>query len=479
MPEPLRNKGNVRDELNIINGKVTIIRRIKAIYAKTTNNFERRRVNSNGTLSTLQDDYLITDYMDVVDLKQYDASFTYNENYRFRFSQVAYYDKNKNYLSQEDVTGTSTTFTAVQGAKYVRLGLRFLEEYAVEEGPTNLQLIEHGRTNGELCILDKEVIEEYADVNLETFDNDTYIYIREYPNVEYFCRYVIKNDYLDTFATQQELQNATVELNSLIEQKQAEITLLVSRKVGKDEVISSINMTPEKAKIVSKLLKLEGYTTINGGFKIDENGNMEAVNGKFIGGEVNLTAEYDDGTPVFSIEDGSALVYMNSQGIAIENNRIASDSYAVYIQVSDTSSQISLFSVDGKSCLISPTMFDIAGSIYAQDIHAHTYDYNSRAELKENIQLFRKNALELINNSNIYQYNYKNMNDKKTIGLVIGKGYKTPEEVISDGKGINSYSMNSISWKAIQELDQKIEKLLNILKKIPILGKIIAKRWKT
>ena len=206
---------------------------------------------------------------------------------------------------------------------------------------------------------------------------------------------------------------------------------------------------------------------------------MEAVNGKFIGGEVNLTAEYDDGTPVFSIEDGSALVYMNSQGIAIENNRIASDSYAVYIQVSDTSSQISLFSVDGKNCLISPTMFDIAGSIYAQDIHAHTYDYNSRAELKENIQLFRKNALELINNSNIYQYNYKNMNDKKTIGLVIGKGYKTPEEVISDGKGINSYSMNSVSWKAIQELDQKIEKLLNILKKIPILGKIIAKRWKT
>ena len=100
MPEPLRNKENVRDELNIVNGKVTIIRRIKAIYAKTTNNFERRRVNSNGTLSTLQDDYLITDYIDVEDLKQYDVSFNYNENYRFIFSKLVYYDKNKNYLCQ-------------------------------------------------------------------------------------------------------------------------------------------------------------------------------------------------------------------------------------------------------------------------------------------------------------------------------------------------------------------------------------------
>ena len=69
--------------------------------------------------------------------------------------------------------------------------------------------------------------------------------------------------------------------------------------------------------------------------------------------------------------------------------------------------------------------------------------------------------------------------DKKHFGLIIDKNYKTPKEIIStEGNSIDMYSMSSISWKAIQELDQKLEKLLNILKKIPILGKIIAKRWK-
>jgi len=478
MPEPLRNKENVRDELNIVNGKVTIIRRIKAIYAKTTNNFERRRVNSNGTLSTLQDDYLITDYIDVEDLKQYDVSFNYNENYRFRFSQVVYYDKNKNYLGQENITGTKATFTAVQGAKYVRLGLKFLEEYAVEEGPANLQLIEHGRTNGELCILDKEVVEEYVDVNIETFDNDTYIYIREYSNVEYFCRYVIKNDYLDTFATQQELQNATVELNSLIEQKQAEITLLVSRKVGKDEVIASINLTHEKAKIFAKFLELEGYTTINGGFKIDENGNMEAVNGKFTGGGIYLTEKENQQLPCFTVERGYQRTYIRPDAIAVVSNYNSDSACQVSMFADDSGSQINIFDNQGRGCLVRPDLINVQGDIYAYEVHAPTYSYDSKVELKENIKLFNKSALNLIRSSNIYQYKYKDIKNSQTIGLVIGEGYKTPKEVISNGEGINSYSMNGLSWKAIQELDQKIEKLLNILKKVPILGKIVTKRWK-
>ena len=296
MPEPLRNKGNVRDELNTINGKVTIIRRIKAIYAKTTNNFERRRVNSNGTLSTLQDDYLITDYIDVEDLKQYDVSFNYNENYRFRFSQVVYYDKNKNYLGQENITGTSATFTAVQGAKYVRLGLKFLEEYAVEEGPANLQLIEHGRTNGELCILDKEVVEEYADVNIETFDNDTYIYIREYSNVEYFCRYVIKNDYLDTFATQQELQNATVELNSTMKQTANGIILEVSKKVNENEICSTISQSAEEI-----LLKGNRVLIESDNFTLNKDGTITCVNAN-ISGKIVIGGDEDN--PEFIATDG-------------------------------------------------------------------------------------------------------------------------------------------------------------------------------
>ena len=43
------------------------------------------------------------------------------------------------------------------------------------------------------------------------------------------------------------------------------------------------NVSPEEIAIESDKIKLEGYTTINGSFKIDTNGNFEAIGGK-IGG---------------------------------------------------------------------------------------------------------------------------------------------------------------------------------------------------
>ena len=46
---------------------------------------------------------------------------------------------------------------------------------------------------------------------------------------------------------------------------------------------------------------------------------------------------------------------------------------------------------------------------------------------------FTKNATDIINNSDIYEYNLKSDadEDKKLIGFIIGENYKTPIEVIS------------------------------------------------
>ena len=62
----------------------------------------------------------------------------------------------------------------------------------------------------------------------------------------------------------------------------------------------------------------------------------------------------------------------------------------------------------------------------------------------------------------LYSFNYKTESDehKKHIGFVIGDKYKTPQEVIAQsGDGIDSYTMTSILWKAVQELTEEIEKL--------------------
>ena len=144
------------------------------------------------------------------------------------------------------------------------------------------------RISNDLQVLEQEVIEEIGEVKIPTYKDNTYIYIREYPTLEYFCRYIIDNDYIKQFASQDDLQQGMVELNTLIEQTNSEILLLARRKVGKDEVIASINLTPEEAKIIAKKIQLEGIVTANELFKILNDGSMNCVNAKFMGGKIDL-----------------------------------------------------------------------------------------------------------------------------------------------------------------------------------------------
>lgn len=84
----------------------------------------------------------------------------------------------------------------------------------------------------------------------------------------------------------------------------------------------------------------------------------------------------------------------------------------------------------------------------------------SLASTKKDISLFTDNALNLINNSDIYTYRLLTDDEtkKKHIGLIIGNDYNCCDEVLSNnGKGIEQYSMASIMWKAIQELSTKID----------------------
>lgn len=104
---------------------------------------------------------------------------------------------------------------------------------------------------------------------------------------------------------------------------------------------------------------------------------------------------------------------------------------------------------------------------------------SSVEEIKENIES-TSSVLDIFSNSSIYKYNYIDNKPQaeenggislssytvidvensdvqpetqKSYGFVIGEGYNTPREVLSDdGKHINLYSMASLNWKATQEL---------------------------
>ena len=103
---------------------------------------------------------------------------------------------------------------------------------------------------------------------------------------------------------------------------------------------------------------------------------------------------------------------------------------------------------------IRATRVSNAGTYVA--VRASAFPTGSMAEFKTDIKEHTNSALSIIRNATIYDYKLKSELEsgrlKTRIGLVIGQGYNTPNEII-DGDGVEQYAMNSLGWKAIQELD--------------------------
>lgn len=96
--------------------------------------------------------------------------------------------------------------------------------------------------------------------------------------------------------------------------------------VKNDEVVTKINASQEGVSIKADKISLEGYTTINDNFKIDEKGNMEAKNGKF-SGEITSTSGTIGG---WTISEGKLSV--NIGGYELVLNATPDDSKpAMYI----------------------------------------------------------------------------------------------------------------------------------------------------
>lgn len=133
----------------------------------------------------------------------------------------------------------------------------------------------------------------YGNTQLTTFAGQTYIFLDYFTDLLFESTYMIANEFTNTFATQLEssssiellkdnillLVTKDSEIESSIRILQENISLLVT----KDGVISAINLSPEKIKILAKNINLEGIVTANGYFRILEDGSMEAVNGSFSG----------------------------------------------------------------------------------------------------------------------------------------------------------------------------------------------------
>jgi hypothetical protein len=98
-------------------------------------------------------------------------------------------------------------------------------------------------------------------------------------------------------------------------------------------------------------------------------------------------------------------------------------------------------------------------------IYASQFAVNSVESAKEEIVEFGESALDMVNKEGkIYEYKLKaeseKPNRKRKLGFVIGREVPT-DLTDSENEGVDLYAMNSILWKAVQELTQTVEDLRN------------------
>ena len=358
----------------------------------------------------------------------------------------------------------------VKGNVYDSLNIEMDRTYVTRR----LSLSEYGV----LSVLQEPIIQELTDVDIKLFEGDNYIYLMDMQGNKFYAEYLIKNDFTDlyvttnqmnsaitqsaesielsvnqkltSYATTDDLEEQVTELNSTISQTAQEINLEVSKKVGDDEIISCINQSAETIQIDANKISLEGKEINLTGDNITvSSNNLEIDNSG------NITIKGTEQAAAFKVIDNEHTITIAPTRVLLRYN----GSIAAWLAMDS----------EGKGSLQMPNdahaNFWGTGSgttIDSQGITTPKLTQTSLESIKKNITKFTKNATNIINNSDIYEYNLKSDKDtdKKLIGFVIGDNYKTPSEVIDkNGQAVSLYSAIGILWKAVQELSARVEQL--------------------
>lgn len=211
----------------------------------------------------------------------------------------------------------------------------------------------------------------------------------------------------------------------------------------------------------------DNTTITSNNFSVDKNGNMRCTNANVTGSITSSNVNITGGNISLNTQGGLDLIrvirnnntktmtYMSDVSIGINNNNSECGMYAGSNYASMSASANGSESSMSNLNVITPELIQ-----------------TSLAEQKKNFEKLQY-GLNIIKNVDIYKYNLKTQKDtdKKHIGFVIGKDFKYSNEITAvdiNGKevGVDTYSMISVSYKAIQELLEMIEKLQKEVKEL-------------
>lgn len=296
-------------------------------------------------------------------------------------------------------------------------------------------------------------------------------------------------------------ENATKQYSN-IKQTTDNITSVVGKKVGNDEIISKINQSAESVSIDAKKININGTVSANGNFLVDTDGNMKAKNGTFSGnidvGENNYLRSKDSkGNILMQIDKNGTDYYFNNvhvgkigtDGIETDSSKrgllIAIDKDAYFLglgkndddgvtqpiytwyNVSTGDNGTYTANTQGK-VQIGNANWGFLVSIFKKllvhgNVYAESFVNTSLESQKKNFEkLTLEEAIDILNNTDIYKYNLKSQDDikKKHIGFVIGDNFNYSSKITSeDNDGVDNYSMTSVLYPIVKEQQAQIEEL--------------------
>lgn len=280
---------------------------------------------------------------------------------------------------------------------------------------------------------------------------------------------------------------------------------LDSNKFNKAELVLKLNSNESNAKLSADIIDLVASKILNilAGSTI----NLTANNIKFIGdfldinskGQILLTTESESDPRTFRLQNKSksSTSYLNQTELKFEENSDGSARYGrTGFELYTNLHSNQFYKLEGnpyrlvlsKNNLINDEISSVENieitpeelnyydsstgdftSISSSYIQSPTIVESSQEKLKKNITKFT-NALDVINDTDIYTYNLKSEDDsrKKHIGFVIGNDYKYSKKIVAldkDGNeiGADIYSMVSVSFEAIKSLEKQINELKEMI----------------
>lgn len=180
-------------------------------------------------------------------------------------------------------------------------------------------------------------------------------------------------------------------------------------------------------------------------------------------GTVEIRRGKSDGSEAVLLADNTATTIRFNGKIAFgvwDNiTELSYDGESIFDADSNTTN---IYSPNGKIQFVTGkyarASIEKDGSARFGDLYTNGVKVTSDREKKENIQTIKKSALNMVNTAKAYEYNLKK-NKQKRIGIMYDEA---PECIRSEenGKTIDLYGMASLLWKSVQELDEKIEKVI-------------------